>query len=63
MRIKRLTEQHVIRLTPKFKRRLDESANDLSMPPAVLTRLALKAGLIVLKRKFHGMNAEASPEQ
>ena len=52
MRIKRLTEMFMIRLTPRDKQRLEHTAEQLGLNAAELTRLSLRAGLPLIRRKL-----------
>lgn len=58
MRIKKFTEQHMVRLSLAEKRRLEESAERLGINAAELTRIALRLGLPLIERKLPVMEPQ-----
>lgn len=52
MRVKRFTELFMVRLTSANREKLQQAAHELGMDHATLTRLSIRAGLRVIRRKL-----------
>ena len=62
MRTKRLTEQHMVRLTSAEKEKLEQTALRLGINEAELVRISLRYGLPLVLRKLPAASEEARHE-